>query len=254
MTIRFEDALKRFVVVLGSVVEKAIDHVQSAKKRVDSGRGVKPVLSIDSQILPDKIIKMIEQASDNIVRSSIPDIKNMSAVVIGEDASQYAAKFSDREAAFSLGIELNPMTQLKGQQRHKNIKASSHRLPLKEELFDYALVRFATPHQGDMSSSVQELGRIMKTGGRGLFIDYHPYGLYSQKGSQKLRSSSTVVRGVEDYYRIFKKGGMRVVEVREAWIDESMRSIFSEEEIPAYRSLKGTPLAIFVFFYKPKRQ
>jgi hypothetical protein len=49
-----------------------------------------------------------------------------------------------------------------------------------------------------------------------------------------------------------RKGGMRVVDVKEAFIDEGSRGFFREEEIQAYRNLKGTPLLTFLFVYKPK--
>ena len=38
----------------------------------------------------------------------------------------------------------------------------------------------------------------------------------------------------------------------EIFVDEGMRQLFHEEEIAAYRNLKGTPLLVFLFVYKPK--
>jgi len=85
-----------------------------------------------------------------------------------------------------------------------------------------------------------------------VFIDYHPYGLYAKKGPNRLRSVESSIRGAEDYYRICRAAGLRVVDLREAFVDENLRSYFGDDQISAYRSMKGSPLTIYLFFYKPR--
>jgi hypothetical protein len=100
---------------------------------------------------------------------------------------------------------------------------------------------------------VREIGRTVKSGGHGVIVDYHPFGKYGKRGGNKFRASLGA-HGLGDYYRICREAGLRVIDVKEIFVDEEMRKLFHESEIQSYRDLKGTPLAMFIFFYKPKRK
>ena len=103
-----------------------------------------------------------------------------------------------------------------------------------------------------MSKGLSEIGRVLKHGGQGMLVDYHPYGLYSKKGSTRLRPATSCIHKIEDYYANLKNCGLRVINIKEIVVDDSMRKFFKEEEIAAYRSLKGSAFLIYVFFYRPK--
>lgn len=247
-----EEGLKTFVVKLGNVVEKVIDKVKNAQNKVSLNRGIKPVLSMESRLPVEKIKQLIYKTSDKIIKASLADLESMYCLEIGDLESAYSNDLLEQNAGFSLFLDIGPDTGQRISSRFQIVKAQPHRLPLAKSSFDFALARLATPSQKNLESTVYEIGRVMKEGSKGLVVDYHPYGLYAKKGSEMLRPSSTAIRGIEDYYILFKKAGLRIIDIREAWIDETVRSVFSEEEIHEYRELKGTPLVIFLFFYKPK--
>jgi hypothetical protein len=68
-----------------------------------------------------------------------------------------------------------------------------------------------------------------------------------------MKSIESNLRKFEEYYRLCRKAGLRVVNLREAFVEDSMRSLFAEGEISAYRSLKNTPILAFFFVYKLRR-
>ena len=250
----FEDGLKQFIQALGHVVERVIGQAKKARKKVDVRRGIKPVLSLESQLPQNQLRELISAASQNILSSSLPDLENANALDLGEGASPYSSQIVEHKAKLTISLEIGGASNSQLRHKYFTLKGSPHRLPFKNEIFDYTLARLATPFQGDIESAIQELGRTVKPGGRGLMVDYHPYGLYAKHGSDRLRSARSAIIGLEDYYRMFRKSGMRIIDLRESWIDETLRSYFPEEDIQTYRTLKGTPLIVFLFFYKPRRK
>ncbi len=249
-----EHTLKSMMESIGRLLERVIGHAQKAKAQVGSRGGVQPILSLESMVGTKKIRELIDVAVERVMLPAVPEIKGAVAIDMGEGPPQFLTRFMEKGARVALGFEIGGGSQ--GAQGNADrgyvVRGKAQSIPFNNDFFDYLSVRLATPFQGDILRVIKEVGRIAAPGCQGVLIDYHPYGLYAKKGPERVRSVESSIRGAEDYYRICRAAGLRVVDLREAFIDENMRSLFSEDQMSAYRSLKGTPFVIFLFFYKPK--
>jgi len=250
----FESSLKSLMVGIGHLIEKIIGEAHKAKVSVGGRSGLKPILSLEGQLLPAKISQMIAFATERVCTPLIPNLKGQVAVEIGESPHLFLSRFVAQQARVPLGCEIkSSSTSRQGDSSHGYlVRGAPAHLPLEKDFFEYVAARLATHLQGDIVKAIKEIGRVTSPGGQGFFIDFHPFGLYAKSGGDRLRPVESTVHGVEDYYKVFRSAGLRVVDIRESFIDESFRTLFEGEEIQAYRNVKGTPLLIFIFFFKPR--
>lgn len=249
-----EKQLKSVMTSAGKLVERIIGHAQKAKVQVGGRGGVQPILSLESLAGANKIGEMVDIATERVALPVVPELKDGLALDIGEGPPQFLARFMERGARTSVGFEIGGGSRgAQGdQERGYIVRGRAANIPFNTDFFVYVVARLASPYQGDILRVMKEVGRVTAPGGQGVLVDYHPYGMYAKKGPDRLRSVESSIRGTEDYYRICRAAGLRVVDLREAFIDENFRSIFGEENLSAYRSVKGSPLVIFLFFYKPR--
>lgn len=250
----FEEVLRRAMFVLGQLVEALIGKARQARTQVGSRGGVQPVLSLENQLSFARIRGLIDAATQKAIADAIPDLKGGMALEVGEGPVLYGARLLVCQAKKVVGVEIGGGSV--GRQgdisRGYVVRGDVAHLPFGSGRFNYVLARLATVFQGDVTRAIREVGRVLARGGQGLIIDYHPFGLYATRGTTRLRPAESGVHRLEDYYHICKQAGVRVVDVREAMIDEGVRGLFEEGEIHVYRGLKGTPLLIFLFVYRPK--
>lgn len=254
MSKSFEDTLRKAMEALGRFVESVIGKAKQAKVQVSTRGGVQPILSIESQFSFGRIRDLIEASIQKVMANSIPDLKGGMALEVGEGPAAYGSRMLSAQAKMAVGVEIGGGSV--GRQgdisRGFVVRAPLARLPFSGAIFTYFMARLATTLQGDVVRAVREIGRILAPGGQGVIIDYHPFGLYAKRGAGRVRPPDSGIHKLEDYYRLCRQASLRVVDVREVFIDEGMRQLFKDEEIYAYRNLKGTPLLIFLFVYKPK--
>ena len=250
----FEKHLKSAMTTAGNFIERAIGQAQKAKARAGTRSGVQPILSLESVLGVNKIGELVAAATERMVLPVVPELDGCAALDMGEGPPQLLKRFVECQARLSMGYEIGGGSQ--GEQGNAAtgyiVRGKAQNTPFPDNFFDYVAARLATPFQGDILRVIKELGRIMSPGGQGVFIDYHPYGMYAKKGPERLRAVESSIRGVEDYYRISRAAGLRVVDVREAFIDENIRSMFTDDTIAAFRMVKGSPLTAFLFLYKPR--
>ncbi len=239
---------------LGHHVEAIIGKAKHARMRVESRGGVQPVLSVESQLSPHRLRELIDSASEKVLLGTIPSLKGQDALEVGEGPVALGAKLLASQARMAVGLEIGGASI--GRQgdvsRGFVVRGELARMPFPPGCFAYVVARLATTLQGDMVRAFREIGRVIEPGGQGVIIDYHPFGLFAKKGSGRLRPADSGIERFEDYYRLSRQSGFRVIDVREAVVDESLRGFFHEQEIGIYRNLKGTPLIAFLFIYKPK--
>ena len=241
---------------VGRGVEKVIGRAKKAKVQVGSRGGVQPVLSVESLLPMERIRDLIEEATKKLMSDAIPDIKGGAALEIGDGPTLYGQKLLGAQASTAVGVEIGGgLTEKQGDVTHGFVlQAQPGRLPFQNHSFNYVLGRLATPNQGDIVKAVTEIGRVLTPGGQGIIVEFHPFGLFAKRGPHRARSIESSLRKFEEYYRLCRKAELRIVDLREAFIDETTRGLFTEEEISTYRSLKGTPLLAFFFVYKLRRK
>ncbi len=240
----------------GRIVEQLIGRAKRAKVQVESRGGMQPLLSIESQLSAGRIRELIEAATQRVMSGAMPSLEGQMALELGEGPPLYGTRMLGLQAQSAIGVEIGgEQAAAQGDpSRGFVLRSNPARLPFAGNSFAYVMGRLASAHQGDMVRVVQEIGRVLAPGGQGVVVDYHPYGLYARRGTNRLRPAESNIRKIEDYYRICKLAGIRVVDLKEALVEEEMRQLFKEEEIGVYRSLKGSPLLVFIFVYKPKQK
>lgn len=254
MSDAFEQALRKAMVFLGRTIEAAIGKARQAKAQVGGLSGVQPIMSVEGQLSQVRIKELIDISVQRAIEGKMPDVAGKVVMEVAEGPASYGSRFLSRSAEIAISVEIGGASI--GRQgdisRGYVIRGSVASLPFKDGRFPYILARLATPLQGDMVRAVKEIGRLLAPGGQGTLVDYHPFGPYSRRGAGRLRPAESGIHRFEDYYRCFRTAGLRVVDVGEVFIDDQMRKYFSEDEIRAYRELKGSAFLILIYFYKPR--
>lgn len=254
MTKSFEHTMRRAMEALGHVVESVIGKAKQATVQVSTRGGVQPILSVESQLSASRIRDIIELSTQKVLSGILPDLKGKTALEVGEGPVSWAGKLLGAQANLVVGVEVGggSVGRQGDSSRGFVLRGQVARLPFEKDRFSYVLARLATQLQGDMMRALRELSRVMAPGAQGVLVDYHPFGLYAKRGASRVRPADSGIQRLEDYYRFCRQAGLRVVDVREAFVDEAARQFFREGEIGAYRNLKGTPILVFLFVYKPK--
>lgn len=250
----FEQTMRRAMEALGRFVESLIGTAKKASVQVSTRSGVQPILSVESQLSGPRIRNIIESSTVKTLQHAVPELKGGAALEVGEGPAGWGGRLLAAQAPLAVGVEIGGGSV--GRQgdisRGFVLRGSVARLPFPDGRFSYVLARLATQMQGDMVRALRELSRVLLPGGQGVIVDYHPFGLYAKRGANRVRPADSGVGRFQDYYRLCRQVGLRIMDVREAFVDEGARPLFKEEEIQAYRNLKGTPLLVFLFVYKPK--
>jgi ubiquinone/menaquinone biosynthesis C-methylase UbiE len=254
MSKSLEDGLRQFMTWLGHLIERGIGEAKKAKVSVGTRGGVQPILSLESQLPVAKIQQMITAATERIYLPVIPHLDGKCTLEIGEGKPVFAQQFLQKQARLVVEANISEASSVAQGDASRGyvVNAQTGAVPFADNFFDYIVGRLGTGSQGDIVKSVKEMGRVLMPGGQGVFIDFHPFGLFSRKGAQRMLAVESTIRGLEDYYKICRSAELRIVNLREAFIDENLRSVFSHGEIQSYRNVKGTPLLLFIFFFKPR--
>ncbi|PIU57652.1 MAG: hypothetical protein COS89_03975 [Deltaproteobacteria bacterium CG07_land_8_20_14_0_80_38_7] len=254
MSQNLENFLRQIMTSFGGIVERLIGSAHKAKMSVGTRSGIQPIISLEGQIEQNKIQDMISFATERIYLSTIPLLQDHATLEIGEGEPLFTQRFVQQKARSSVYMDLSNMAGIPQGDATRGyvIKGSAGSLPFHNDFFDYICARLTTNLQGDIVKSVKEIGRVLIPGGQGVFIDFHPYGLYAKHGSDRMLSVESTIRGIEDYYKICRTSGLRIISIKEAFIDESFRPMFAGDAIQSYRNIKGSPLILFVYFFKPK--
>jgi SAM-dependent methyltransferase len=252
----FDHSLRRAMAALGRLIEAIIGGARKATVQVGSRGGVQPLLSLESQLAPDRIKDLVESAVGRVISGAMPNMEGGLALDIGEGPNFFASKMLGSRAKMAVGVEIRPAMDARQGDASRGffIQGQPSQLPFPANRFIFVIGRLAAANQGDVPRAAMEIGRVMAPGGQGVIIDFHPYGLYEKRGAGRSRSSESSLRRFEDYYKVCRSAGLRVVNVKETFIDDELRPIFKEDEIGTYRMLKGTPFIAFFFVYKPKRK
>lgn len=251
----FDQSLRRAMVWLGHLVEHLIGSAKKARVQVGARTGMQPVLSIESQLSYEQIKDLIDASVKRMMENAFPNLDGSSALDIGEGPIFYAARLLGARADTAISFDIRSASaDAQGDaSRGFIVRGRASKLPFASERFAYVIARLASIFQGDVTRATMEIGRVMAPGGQGVLIDFHPFGLYAKKGPDRIKSAESGLRRLEDYYALMRKAGLRIVDFREGFIDEQTRSMFDDEQIHAYRSLKGSPLLAYFFIYKPKK-
>lgn len=245
--------LRRAVYFFGTKLESVINSFNRVKKGVGAKGGLQPILSLESQLSDVKIRELISFSLSGLLDRNFPQLKDKVTLEIADGGITYSPDFVRAGSKTSVfcdigGTHPKPIDISSGYL----VEGTAENLPFKPGTFDFFIANLATPSQGDVLKGIEELSRIMSVGAQGILFDFHPYSMFANKGELRMRSLKSSIKGVEDYYRVSSRCGLRLVNLRELFIDERSRSIFAPDYLTVYRNAKGSPFIIVLYFYKPK--
>lgn len=242
----------------GNFVEKVIGHAKKAKVSVKPAQGVEPILALEGQLPIVKLKEISEASVERTIKPLIPNLLDKSSLEVGEGETKFSPLMKEKNASISLHIDISGSgggypkeSQTPGVH---TIKAEVRNFPIEDGFFDYVVADLATQKQGDIVKTMKEISRVVTLGGTGIIVDFHPFGNFAKRGSVRMRSMESVIRGIEDYYKICKASGFILKNIKEAFFDETVRKFFiTDEEKTAFRAIKNTPFLIFIFVTKQGR-
>ncbi|MBI2343981.1 MAG: class I SAM-dependent methyltransferase [Deltaproteobacteria bacterium] len=252
---RIEEVLRRGMASVGYVVEKAIGKAQEARKTVVPSTGAVRKHAATGDVLEvrlamPKVKDLLQTSVERLVPTVFPALSGRRALEIGEGAGRYAPSLKDHGAQLVVateigagGIENTHATE--SVNRLYLVRAAIHRLPFADSVFDFVVANLVTPYQGNFLQALKELSRVMAPGGTLLVTDFHPFGAYARRGTARIRPTESSFRGMADYYKAARLAGLRVADLREGFIDETVRAVFqTQEEKETYRDFRDTPLIL----------
>lgn len=253
----YEDVLRRMMFVVGKSVERVIGGAQRARAKVEIGRGIRPLLSLESQLDPALLRTLIGICEERILKATVPNLTGKKSLELCEGPAIFLSSLMQLGSSRAFGLEAGDDFQGRVQgdlSRGFLVKGAFSLLPFPSEAFDYVVARLTTPLQGDVATVLREIARVLSTGGQGVILDYHPFGLYASRGAKHLRAVQARIHSLQDYYKMTKAAGVRIVDLREGFLDDETRKFFTEAQIQTYRNLKGTPLVVCLYVYKPRKK
>lgn len=228
--------LRWFMTKLGNVVERIIGGASR-------GGGAQPVLSLEAQVPIQKLRDVVAEASMRLAASYIPALIDKTALEISERTPAFGGKFKEKGASIIVHASIGPGTY--AVKDAYSVKCQPARVPFEDGFFDFILAILATQYQGDIIKDIKEVARLLTVGGDAILVDFHPFGLYARRGAGKMWPTERTIRGMEDYYKCSRLCGLKVLDLREVFIDEGLRGMFtSEEEKASYRIIRETPLLV----------
>lgn len=248
-----EKKLEKGMSFLGRMVERVIGQAKKAKVTYETRAGLQPILALESRLPLPKIKQLIDFVGDRFFNQSLPVLKDKTVLEIGEAPLRFQKIIADKKPKAMSGIFVDGVMEqsITGNIPNLYLKGSFKAICFEENFFDCVVARLCSSQQGDVISAIKEIGRVLAPNGVGLILDFHPFGLYAKTGNVRLRSVQATIRGLEDYYKMCRVAGLGIVDLHEGFVDDLLRNQFAtNEELNAFREMKGTPLVLFLVVTK----
>ncbi len=251
---KLEATLKKGIFRVGTFLEGAIQKAENfAAKIKGSTTEASPILSLEGQLSIPKLKELIVFSSDRVALSIVPSLVDKTALELREGQASVSLSFKEKGASIAVHVDIGggAGTYGKSQQGVSSVRGVPSNLPFENGFFDFIAANLATSNQGELSAAFRELARLLSISGEMLITDFHPFGMYAKRGQNRLKPPEASAKGVEDYVKMLKSYGLKVINLRESFIDDSVRSFFqTEEEKAAFRIVKETPLLLHIFVKK----
>lgn len=259
MAKKIEDILRKGMTSVGQAVEKAIGKAQEAHESVVTtaasvGGGGKG-MTLETSMSVQKVKEVLRTSMERLIPTLLPALADRRTLEVADGVGRYAPSLKEHGAKLVVATEIGAsgfaVRVADPVNRMYMIRAAVHRLPFSDNAFDFGIVNLLTPYQGNVLQALKELARVLAPGGSLVIADFHPFGAYAKRGAVRVRPTDSSFRGVGDYYKATRLAGLRVTDVRECFVDETVRSAFqTPEEKEAYRGLRDSPLILCLMVKK----
>lgn len=251
---KLENLLRKGMQAVGSAVEKAIGKAQEAKQSVGPPAIAGAPVTVESQLPIPKIKELLKVSADRVITQLLPALADRRTVEIGDGVGKYALMLKEHGARMVVATEIGAgggQAVSDALTRLYMVRAGLGRLPFADGCFDFAVANMLTSYQGDLGKALKEMARVLTPGAGLILVDFHPFGPFAKRGAVRMRPTDASLRGIADLYKVARLSHLKITDVREIFIDETLRASFAtNDEKQAYRTLRDQPLVIAYFARK----
>jgi len=191
----------------------------------------------------------------------LPEAEGKRVLDAGCGAGRIARLLAPRRARSVIGVDFSA-NMLRAARRHlaappgiKFVAANLLALPFAGESFEMVTAGLVMGHLENLAGAVGELARVSCAGGTLLISDFHPFGqllgwnrsfLECHNGKREEFCIRNYLHLHEDYFRAFKKNGLRVEDLCEPRLDESVKNFFdrTRKGREVYERFYGFPVVL----------
>ena len=173
----------------------------------------------DYQPSPHNPLMVYEQQA---MIEMMPSLQARTVLDLACGTGRWGLYAQEKRAKAVLGVD-NSFAMLKQGVLEKAVVSELGALPFRDICFDVILCGLAVGHLplDRMRQAFHEMGRVLKSGGVVLISDLHPF--QALNGAQrtfrgadgKMYAVEHYVHHYEDYHRVAKEAGLKIVDVRE---------------------------------------
>jgi len=243
-----QNFLKKVIQPLGKSVEKVGGWVE--KRR--SQKPTKSFSSSENISLPsDYTLRgLMQHLEEREIRSLIPNLAGKKTLCASWGENTLSHLLQEKKAAPLLMMapqaeDLGKISENTSDQFGLvgNLKAA----PFRNDFFDCAIIS-AWNRKNELSTWVGELTRISRDGSRMVLVFTHPYLQYLSKSTRK------IPYGVSQNFMTLRRAGIYVEEIKEAFVDDSLKESAPDLPTASIENLKGLPLLILFKAIRLKRK
>ena len=197
------------------------------------------------------------------LRGLLPDTTDMQVLDVGCGTGRVTKEVTEHGATrvFAIDFSENMLQEAKNQLKllsnAKLIAASATRLPFPNESFDLVTCSLVAGHIEDLAKLINELARVTRPRGQVFISDFHPFGqllgwkrsFVEQSNGQVQEFAIRYYRHLHaDYFRAFKSASLRIEEMLEPCIDDSVKHFFekSSKDRRNFERFVGYPVVLVI--------
>lgn len=204
----------------------------------------------------------------NTIQTLLPNLNQLNILDFGCGVGREIKMAENRGAGFVVGIDFS-YNMLHEANNHlttvnsaKLIQADGLFLPFAKDSFEVVLSSFVMGHIEQLSKALHEIVRVTRAGGTILLSDFHPFCTIIGWNRSFLewhgnRYKEFCIRNYvhlhEDYFRVFKESNLKIEEIREPRIDDSVKHFFdrTRKGHETYKQSVGYPAVLIFKLRKP---
>jgi len=199
----------------------------------------------------DEQVNPLMDLEESVTLKLIGQVQSVRVLDLGCGTGRYCVLLAKRGAAV---VGVDPAVQMIEQAKRKTINfpgvklfyGTLDQMNFSDGAFDLVVSALTLSHITDLEPTFREAVRVLKSDGRMVISDIHPYWPisghdyveYFGETGKEFRIPE-YPHLIEEYWQLFAKYGMQLEEIREPRIDNWLINLF-----PTLENYRGVPLAV----------
>ncbi|MDO8643828.1 MAG: hypothetical protein Q7S00_02530 [bacterium] len=205
----------------------------------------------------ERLTDLFSHLEQREIRPRIPSsLREKTALHLSAFPGLMTPVFLEKGASLIIHLSPRPFRNAPTEPKTFSIQGSPQNMPLKSTTVDFMILSLSNLSKDKTPLLVRESGRLLKDGGKLILSHWHPF--LGQRLREKFgpkESGDEEKMNFEKYFKLFRQEGLSIGNLKEIFLDGSLRSFFKTEEEKHFFNLdRGAPLAIFFFLSKIKKK